>query len=140
MDDRKEDIIHDDVASLNDKSKIPGDAVPLVTQDKYLTLWQTIRTYPRASALSAAAAFGAVSDGYQFNLPGVSDLSAFLLTVWERLGASADRQKNIIALPGFVQTFGSQGSNGKWAINPQHVSLWSGELLRRSPPTTFSRF
>lgn len=71
MDDRKEDIIHDDVASLTDKSKVPGnDAVPLVTQDKYLSLWQTIRTYPRASALSAAAAFGAVSDGYQFNLPG----------------------------------------------------------------------
>lgn len=71
MDDRKEDIIHDDVASLNDKSKIPGnDTVPLVTQEKYLGLIETIRTYPRASALSAAAAFGAVSDGYQFNLPG----------------------------------------------------------------------
>ena len=73
MDERKEDIIHDDVASLTDKSKVPGnDAVPLVTQDKYLSLWQSIRTYPRASALSAAAAFGAVSDGYQFNLPGGS--------------------------------------------------------------------
>lgn len=72
MDDKKEDIIHDDVASLTDKNKVPGgEGSPLVTQDKYLSLWQTIRTYPRASALSAAAAFGAVSDGYQFNLPGV---------------------------------------------------------------------
>ncbi len=66
MDDKK-DVLHLDVVDeKNDRD------VPLVARDKYLTLWQTIRQYPRASALSAAAAFGAVSDGYQFNLPGVS--------------------------------------------------------------------
>ena len=77
MDDKKEDVVHLDVSHLDDKAKVAGeDGVPLVTQDKYLTLWQTLKTYPRASALSAAAAFGAVSDGYQFNLPGVSEFTA----------------------------------------------------------------
>lgn len=103
-DDKILPVDHEEVASLHDKSKIPSDGVPLVSQDKYLSLWQTIKTYPRASTLSALAAFGAVSDGYQYNLPG-----------------------NIIALPGFVQAFGTQNDAGKWAIDPQHVSLWSGE-------------
>jgi hypothetical protein len=106
MDDGKinPEIDQIEVASLHDMNKVPSDGVLLVSQDKYLTLWQTIKTYPKASGLSALAAFGAVSDGYQFNLPG-----------------------NIIALPGFIRQFGYETSNGVWKIDPQHISLWSGE-------------
>lgn len=92
-----------DIASLNDANKVASDTVQLVSQDKYLSLWQTIKRYPRASAISALAAFGAVSDGYQYNLPG-----------------------NIIALPGFIQQFGSPNAAGKYVIDPQHIALWSG--------------
>jgi hypothetical protein len=90
---------------IEEKDHVQDNTVQLVSADKYLSLWQTIKTYPRASFFSALAAFGAVSDGYQYNLPG-----------------------NIIALPGFVRQFGyDSGPPRGWMINPQHISLWSGE-------------
>ena len=96
---RPPSLAHDEVDKLG-----IIDPHSIVSQADDLTLIQTIRTYPKATLLCAFAAFGAISDGYQYALPG-----------------------SIVALPGFIQQFGSQNAAGTYALNPQYVALWGGE-------------
>lgn len=77
----------------------------LLAQENKLSLLQTIRIYPRATVLCAFAAFGAISDGYQYAMPG-----------------------SIVALKGFIRQFGSPDATGTYKLNPQHVALWGGEF------------
>ncbi|KAM5368279.1 hypothetical protein ACJZ2D_009645 [Fusarium nematophilum] len=62
---------------------------------------QSVRTYKYASLICMLAAVGALSDGYQVQMSG-----------------------SIVALPGFIQTFGGLQADGKHKINPQYLALW----------------
>ncbi|KAF4967390.1 hypothetical protein FSARC_5048 [Fusarium sarcochroum] len=66
-----------------------------------MSILQSLRTYKHASIICILAAVGSLSDGYQVQMSG-----------------------SIIALPGFVRTFGVLQSSGKYVINPQYISLW----------------
>ncbi|KAJ4252332.1 hypothetical protein NW762_010930 [Fusarium torreyae] len=68
---------------------------------KFVTVFQSLRAYKHASIICILAAVGSLSDGYQVQMSG-----------------------SIIALPGFVRTFGVLQPSGKYVINPQCISLW----------------
>ncbi|KAJ4167427.1 hypothetical protein NW754_011242 [Fusarium falciforme] len=68
---------------------------------KSMNIIKSVRTYKHASIICMLAAVGALSDGYQVQMSG-----------------------SIIALPGFVRTFGVLQPSGKYVINPQYISLW----------------
>ncbi|KAJ3542353.1 hypothetical protein NM208_g4149 [Fusarium decemcellulare] len=68
---------------------------------KSISLIQSLRTYKHASIVCMLAAVGALSDGYQVQMSG-----------------------SIIALPGFVRTFGDLQPSGKYIIEPQYLALW----------------
>lgn len=86
-----------------DIKRADGDVAAIISDQENLDLWQTLKTYPKASLFCACAAVGAISDGYQFNMPG-----------------------NIIANTGFIRQFGAPNASGKYALNSTHVSLWGG--------------
>lgn len=73
-------------------------------QERELNLWQSLRVFPKASILCFCAMLGALSDGYQYTLPG-----------------------NVISLKGFITQFGYPNAAGTYALNPKDVSLWGGE-------------
>jgi MFS family permease len=54
--------------------------------------------------LCVAAALGVLSDGYQIQMSG-----------------------SIVALKGFIETFGDPNEDGKYVINPQYLALWGCE-------------
>ena len=108
---QRDNISQDDIhmVDLKDKEHIQLDQQlkedPTIVSDAdRLSLWQTLRAYPRATFFCAFAAFGAISDGYQYALPG-----------------------SIVALPGFINQFGSINAKGVFALDSQHVALWGGE-------------
>lgn len=68
---------------------------------RQLGLLESLRTYKFASIICILAAVGALSDGYQVQMSG-----------------------SIVALPGFIQTFGELQSDGEYKIDPQYISLW----------------
>lgn len=77
----------------------------IVAGDNSLGLFQAVKVYPRATMYSALGAMTAVSDGFQYNLPG-----------------------NILALPGFINQFGVwDAATGRRAVPAQHISIWGGE-------------
>ena len=98
-----DDIQLEDVKS--DAQKVDTGETGLVAHENTLGLWQTIKAYPVATCYCAFAAFGSISDGYQYALPG-----------------------SIVALPGFIRQMGALNEEtGKYALDPQHVALWGGE-------------
>lgn len=68
---------------------------------KHLGLVQSLRTYKVASLMCVLAAVGALSDGYQIQMSG-----------------------SIVALKGFIRTFGDLQDDGEYKINPQYLALW----------------
>lgn len=68
---------------------------------RFKTTFQNIKTHKHASLVCMLAAVGALSDGYQIQMSG-----------------------SIVALPGFIQTFGDLQPNGEHVINPQYLALW----------------
>lgn len=67
-------------------------------------LVKSLRVYKHASLICVLAAIGALSDGYQVQMSG-----------------------SIVALPGFIRTFGDLQPDGEYAINPQYLALWGCE-------------
>lgn len=68
---------------------------------RFKTTFKNIKTYKHASLVCMLAAVGALSDGYQIQMSG-----------------------SIVALPGFIQTFGDLQTSGEHVINPQYLALW----------------
>jgi hypothetical protein len=71
---------------------------------KQLTFLECIKTYRYASLICVLAAVGALSDGYQVQMSG-----------------------SVVALQGFIRTFGSPNDAGRYVIHPQHLALWGCE-------------
>lgn len=85
---------------LDDKvteSQAPADYRPV----QQLGLLQALKTYKMATIVCILAAVGALSDGYQVQMSG-----------------------SIVALPGFIRTFGDEQDDGTYKINPQYLALW----------------
>jgi hypothetical protein len=111
-------VVHADVdkpASTHIES--PGIANSIITavqpaQDATLSqelpksLWKNLWVYRHASIICILAAVGALSDGYQVQMSG-----------------------SIIALDGFIRTFGDIQQNGTYVVNPQYISLWGGRFF-----------
>lgn len=74
---------------------------PTVSPSSQVGLLESLRTYKFASIICILAAVGALSDGYQVQMSG-----------------------SIVALPGFIRTFGDLQPDGEYKIDPQHISLW----------------
>lgn len=75
------------------------DAVP--DSMKPMGLVKSLKTYKRAALICVLVAVGAFSDGYQVQMSG-----------------------SIVALPGFINTFGDLQPDGEIAIEPQYLALW----------------
>ena len=111
---KKDESCSEQVETFDDADKIASttpkteelDASHAIVAGQYMTLWQTVRTFPLCSLLCFAAMLSALSDGFQFTLPG-----------------------NIIASKGFIRQFGSEQADGSYKLDPHYVSLWGGELL-----------
>jgi len=82
-----------------DKIEVTNETLP--ASMKPLGLIKALRTYKVASIICVLAAVGVLSDGYQIQMSG-----------------------SIVALPGFIQTFGELQSDGEYAIDPQYLALW----------------
>lgn len=67
---------------------------------KPMSLVKSLRVYKHASLICVPAAAGALSDGYQVQMSA-----------------------SIVALPGFIRTFGDLQRDGEYAINPQYLAL-----------------
>ena len=86
-----------DVADKVDDAQPPADFRPV----QQLGLVQALKTYRMATIVCTLAAVGALSDGYQVQMSG-----------------------SIVALPGFIRTFGDKQDDGAYKINPQYLALW----------------
>ena len=88
----------------DDKERAPAD---IISQSmKSMGLVKALKTYRHASLICVLAAVGALSDGYQVQMSG-----------------------SIVALPGFIRTFGALQPDGEYVIDPQHLALWGCESL-----------
>lgn len=108
--DDKTGAVHVDNPELDQMSDSAKDdgateaARVTVAPAEHLGLVKTIKTYKRASFFCVCAAVGALSDGYQVQMSG-----------------------SIVALPGFVRTFGELQPSGEYVIDPQYLALWGGK-------------
>ncbi|KAL1844932.1 hypothetical protein VTK73DRAFT_1484 [Phialemonium thermophilum] len=73
---------------------------------KRLTLLECVRKYKLATLFCLLAAVGTLSDGYQVQMSG-----------------------SIVALKGFIRTFGDLQDDGTYKVNPQHLALWGCKHL-----------
>ena len=73
---------------------------------KQLTFMECLKIYRYASLFCFLAAVGALSDGYQVQMSG-----------------------SIVALQGFINTFGKPNASGEYVIDPQHLALWGGKYM-----------
>lgn len=86
--------------------KVPENQVlPNYRPVQQLGLFQALKTYKMATIVCVLAAVGALSDGYQVQMSG-----------------------SIVALPGFIRTFGDEQDDGTYKINPQYLALWGCKL------------
>jgi hypothetical protein len=101
--DRKEpaEAAYPEVETTENASDTAAADAAVVAPPERLTLLQCIKKYRYASLLCVAAAVGTLSDGYQVQMSG-----------------------SIIALSGFMQTFGTLQPSGKYVLDAQHVALW----------------
>ncbi|KAL7418259.1 hypothetical protein Q5752_007125 [Cryptotrichosporon argae] len=85
---------------LKEAGDLPMPSLPVYSSYGVV---RTLRAFRKAALLCTAATLGALSDGFQFSVPG-----------------------SIIANTGFIHQFGSKSATGTWALNAYHVSAWSG--------------
>jgi hypothetical protein len=98
----KSEIMHIE-ADMSSRSEENLTVLPPVKQ---LTFIECLKTYRYASLFCFLAAVGALSDGYQVQMSG-----------------------SIVALQGFIHTFGKPNAAGKYIIDPQHLALWGGKYI-----------
>ena len=100
---REKDIAVHVEGTSSAESRDGKDQEPAVVPDsmKPMGLVKALKTYKHASLICVLAAVGALSDGYQVQMSG-----------------------SIVALPGFIRTFGDLQADGEYAINPQYLALW----------------
>lgn len=107
----KHDVVHaDDVDALKKKAgndnEFIEDNAGFQSIHGDLGIVKTIWTFKWACACAFLAGIGAMSDGYQYSLPG-----------------------NLLPNPGFIEQFGvpGLGPNGTTILDPNHVAAWGGE-------------
>lgn len=99
--DRKSAIFNRDKIDATPES-IHNELPPV----EHLTFVQCIRKYKFASLMCVLAAVGALSDGYQVQMSG-----------------------SIVALDGFINTFGDLQDDGTYVVDPQYLALWGCKSL-----------
>lgn len=107
---------HVDVAKPDTSNPLRDDGAAEVALEalppvKPMGVVECLRTYKYASLVCVLAAVGALSDGYQVQMSG-----------------------SIVALPGFIRTFGDRQPDGEYVINPQYLALWG---CKSASPTPF---
>lgn len=111
-DDRKsENAIGAEHVEASEARQSSSSSTSPLGPEKQLGFLECVRTYRYASILCVCAAVGALSDGYQVQMSG-----------------------SIVALPGFVRTFGvPDAETGEYAIDAQHLALWGCKLKPSQP-------